>query len=99
MRVGDIEIATDNLRGLATKLSGMHADLMSTDAKAGYSTSTLAHHKVVGAMEEFRDNWNDNRKYVADKLNKLSELADQTAEGFEQVDQKLAQEINEAMKG
>ena len=48
-------------------------------------------------MDEFNDNWNDNRKHLAEKLAKLGELARETADGFEQADEELAREVAKAV--
>lgn len=95
--MGDLQVATDELRTLGRRLEQLSGQLKSQDGNADYGRSELGHHKVIGAMEEFRDNWDDNRDHLADKLSKLGELADQTAEGFEEADRELAKEITQAM--
>lgn len=96
--MGDIEVATDELRALGRRLERLSADLSSRDGNADYTTSELAHQDVVKAMDEFRKNWNDNRDHLAEKLGKLAELATQTADGFEEADAELAREVIEAME-
>jgi uncharacterized protein YukE len=97
--MGDVEVATDGLRALAGRLEQLSTDLSSRDARANYSTTELAHRSVVGAMEQFRENWDDNRDHLADKLSKLAELAARTADGFEEADAALAREVVKAMEG
>jgi hypothetical protein len=96
--MGDIEVATDELRSLGARLERLGNDLKSQDGGSSYGTDELAHREVVGAMEEFRDNWNDNRDHLADKLSKLGELATQTADGFEEADAELTREVVQAME-
>jgi uncharacterized protein YukE len=96
--MGDIEVATDELRALGTQLSRLSKDLRSQDGNADYGVDQLAHRAVVGAMDEFRKNWNDNRDHLADKLTKLGELATRTADGFEEADAELAKEVVKAME-
>lgn len=96
--MGDLDVATDELRAVGRSLERLSADLRSRDGNADYATSELAHRDVVVAMEEFRRNWNDNRDHLAEKLRKLAELATQTAEGFEEADAELAREIVRALE-
>jgi ABC-type transporter Mla subunit MlaD len=49
-------------------------------------------------MAEFQGSWDDNRDHLADKLTKLGELAEETADGFEEADEALAREIAEAVE-
>lgn len=97
--MSDLQVATDELRTLGGRLEQLNTDLKSQDGKADYGRAQLGHERVVNAMEEFRDNWDDNRDHLADKLGKLSELAIETADGFEEADRELAKEIIKAMEG
>lgn len=96
--MSDLEVATDELRALGGRLDQLGGELKSQDGNADYGTSELGHHKVVDAMEEFRDNWDDNRDHLADKLDKLGEHATETADGFDEADAELASEITKAME-
>lgn len=96
--MSDLEVATDELRALGTRLGQLSSGLKSLDGEAEYDTSRLAHSDVVDGMNEFRDNWDDNRDHLADKLAKIGDLATQTGEGFEEADAKLATEIRKAVE-
>lgn len=95
--MGDLQVATDELRALADRLGTLGNELADGDAKKSYSTTELAHRTVIDGMDEFNDNWDDNRKRLAEKLTKLGELARETADGFEQADEELAREVAEAV--
>jgi hypothetical protein len=96
--MSDLEVATQELRRLGARLRQLRDDLKSHDGGSSYGTDELAHAGVLRAMEEFRDNWDDNRAHLADKLGKLGELATQTADGFEEADAGLAREVVTAME-
>jgi uncharacterized protein YukE len=95
--MGDVEVATDDLRALSDTLAQLSKDLTSSDANVEYERTQLAHRKVIDAMDEFHSNWNDNRDYVASKLDTLADMADQTADGFDETDADLAKQISEVM--
>jgi hypothetical protein len=95
--MGDVEVATDDLRTLSDTLSTLSNDLTDSDATVDYERTQLAHRKVIDAMDEFHSNWDNNREYVSSKLDTLAEMADQTAEGFDQTDADLAKQIAEVM--
>lgn len=96
--MSDLEVAIEEVRNLGTKLKGLGSDLKDSDGHAHYDTAHLVHSKVVDAMDDFRGNWNDNRDHLADKLDKLGELATKAADGFTQQDEDLARQIREAME-
>jgi hypothetical protein len=95
--VGDLEVATDNLWELGSQLNQLGDQLKTGDANVSYTADQLAHSLVIGAMNEFTSNWDDNRKHLAGKLVTLGDHARNTAEGFEQADLELARKINEIM--
>lgn len=95
--MGDLEVATGELHALADRLGTLSDELVDGDATKSYDLDELAHRKVIDGMDEFNDNWNDNRKHLAEKLAKLGELARETADGFEQADEELAREVAKAV--
>ena len=95
----DLEVATTELQALGTRIKGLSSDLEKVDAKAGYDVTELAHRTVIDAMDEFKDNWDDNRKHVADRLSKLGDLASETASSFTEADEELATKVREIMEG
>lgn len=96
--MGDLEVAIDELRNLSTTLDGLRDDLMDGDANVDYARSELGHSKVIDAMDEFHSNWDDNREYVASKLESLADLAQETADGFDDADAELAREVAKAVE-
>ena len=96
--MGDVEVATDELRDLGRRLDQLSGDMMDGDADVSYARSELAHSKVIDAMDEFHSNWDNNREYVCGKLDTLADLAEQTADGFEETDEDLARQVTEAME-
>ncbi|MFD1826821.1 MULTISPECIES: hypothetical protein [Mumia] len=96
--MNDLQVATQELRDLGTRLTTLCDRLKSADGRASYGKEHLAHEDVVDAMDKFRKNWDDNRDHLADKLLKLGELATETANGFEEADEKLAAELVKAIK-
>lgn len=96
--MGDLEVATDELGQLATRLRGLSKDMKKTDGNVDYARTQLAHSKVVDAMHEFHSNWDNNRDYVCSKLDTLGDMAEQTAEGFDETETDLARQIREAVE-
>ncbi|MGI9155905.1 MAG: hypothetical protein ACR2FG_04620 [Marmoricola sp.] len=96
--MGDIQVAVDDLRALGSRLDTLAGDLKDGDGHADYTTSDLAHSTVVDAMDNFRGNWDDNRDHLADKLNKLGELAKTSADWFTKTDEDLAKKVREALE-
>ncbi|MCD9199318.1 hypothetical protein [Aeromicrobium wangtongii] len=96
--MGDLEVATTELRGLSKKLAGLSKDMTDNDGKVEYTRAQLGHSAVVGAMDTFHSNWDHNRDYVCGKLDTLGELAEQAADGFEETDEDLARQIAEVME-
>lgn len=96
--MGDVEVATDELRDLGRRLGQLSDDLMDGDANVTYVRNELAHRKVIDAMDEFHSNWDNNREYVSGKLDTLADLAQETADGFEQTDADLARDVAKAIE-
>ncbi|MET1038026.1 MAG: hypothetical protein ABW075_07110 [Aeromicrobium sp.] len=96
--MGDVEVATNDLRTLSRRLKGLSKDMTDGDADVDYARTQLAHRKVIDAMDTFHSNWEDNRDYVCSKLDALGDMAEQTADGFEETDADLARQISEVME-
>lgn len=97
--MGDLEVATDELEELGRQLKTLGEGLKRIDGKADYGREDLVHVKVIDAMDDFRGNWNDNRDHLADRLDKLGDLATTAADSFEKADAELARQIRKAMEG
>lgn len=93
-----IKVATDELRELGGELRTLSDDLKSTDGHADYNKNELAHSTVIDAMDNFKDNWNDNRDHLADKLKKLGDDGIKIADTFDETDEELAKQISKAME-
>ncbi len=96
--MGDLEVAITEVRDLGNQLKTMHDDLKDRDGHASYGTDELVHHKVIDAMDNFKGNWDDHRDHLADKLDKLGDLAIQTADSFTKTDEDLASKVRDAME-
>lgn len=96
--MSDLQVATNELRALGTRLTTLCDRLKSTDGGASYGKEHLAHDDVIGAMDKFRTNWDDNRDHLADKLKKLGELATTTADEFTKADEELAAKLVKAIE-
>jgi hypothetical protein len=96
--MGDLEVAITEVRDLGNQLKTMHDDLKDRDGHVDYHTDQLAHSKVIDAMDNFKGNWDDHRDHLADKLDKLGDLAIQSAESFTKTDEDLASKIRQAME-
>jgi hypothetical protein len=96
--MGDLEVATEELGTLATRLRGLSKDMKDGDGDVEYLRSELGHRTVIDAMDTFHSNWDNNRDYVCSKLDTLADLADQTASGFDETETDLARQIREAVE-
>lgn len=96
--MGDLELATDELRDLGRRLNTLSTRLKSTDGGASYDRGDLAHDDVIDAMKKFRTNWDDNRDHLADKLAKLGDMAKTTADEFTKADEDLASKLVDAVE-
>jgi hypothetical protein len=98
VHVSDLEVAIGEVEYLGTRLKALGSDLEKTDGHVSYGKTALVHAKVIDAMDNFRGNWNDNRDHLADKLQKLGDLATQAAKSFTEQDEDLARQIRKVME-
>jgi hypothetical protein len=96
--VSDLTYSIDLLTTLGGNMLGVSSDFTDGEGSADYDSSDLGHHRVAEAMDNFRENWNDNREHLAEKLSTLGDLALKAAEGFSEADADLAKKIRESVE-
>ncbi|MER5258989.1 MULTISPECIES: hypothetical protein [unclassified Streptomyces] len=53
---------------------------------------------VYDSLEDFESNWEDGREDIGQQLTALAELSDAVVREFKKLDDKLAKEVNDAVK-
>lgn len=62
-----------------------------------FDIDDLGHERVVRALRDAHDDWDDKREVLVTKLSSLRDMAVSSADTFEQVDEDLARKILDAM--
>ena len=80
---------TDLLRDAAASLSDLRAELGGLERRRDQVRSAWGSEDVADALDRFVDNWDDNRRRIADSMTSLQRMAESTADEFERVESEL----------
>jgi hypothetical protein len=87
--VDDLRVRTDLLRDAAASLSDLRAELGGLERRRDQVRSAWGSADVADALDRFVDNWDDNRRRIADSMTSLQRMAESTADEFERVESEL----------
>jgi len=86
----DLVVDVEGLRRLAQSLAMVKEGLEDTRATIDRNESALGSAKVVDALSEFEDNWDDGRGRVVKNIEGVVGPVEESAAAYEQTDQDLA---------
>jgi Excreted virulence factor EspC, type VII ESX diderm len=87
--VSDLRVRTALLRNTAASLSELCDELAGLEERRDQVRSAWGSHDVADTLDSFVDNWDDNRRRIADSMTSLQRMAEATAEEFERVEADL----------
>lgn len=80
---GDLSVLGDQLADITTRLKD--------DGRLkNYDRNDVAHRKVIDAIDDFVNDWDDKRKKLTEKVEALAEMAKKSDEEFTKADLELA---------
>lgn len=94
-----VRYSLDLLADLGGDLSGLADALDGRAESTRWEAGDLGHRRVVDALEEFADSWDDKRELLTRSLRSLGDMASSTAETFEDLDVRTAREVADAVLG
>jgi predicted nucleic acid-binding Zn-ribbon protein len=86
------------LRSLGSDIDALVRAFEGKADQVRYDLDDLGHERVVRALDDAHDDWDDKREVLVTKLSSLRDMAVSSADTFEQVDEDLARKILEAME-
>ena len=80
---------TDLLRDAAASLSDLRGELDGLERRRNQVRDAWGSDDVADALDRFVDNWDDNRRRIADSMTSLQRMAESTADEFQRVESEL----------
>ncbi|MGW7549312.1 hypothetical protein ACWGKQ_50570 [Streptomyces sp. NPDC054770] len=94
--MSDLKADTKRIRECSRALQRIYDNFTSrTNPAEDFSLAELGDRRIVGAFDEFADNWKIHRKDLAEKIRKLGVITAEAAKGYDAVDTELAQALRE----
>lgn len=94
----DLQYSLELLTGLGRELRGL-ADGLEGAAGTRWDAEEVGHRRVAEALGEFAGSWDDKRSQVTKSLRAVGDMATDSAQTFQQVDDELAAEIDGIVEG
>ncbi|KLJ03084.1 hypothetical protein ABZ114_01210 [Streptomyces albidoflavus] len=94
----DLIVNIDLLVESESQLKGIRRELKNLDNRKEDLREHWGHREVVGAMDEFVDNWDDYRTKMIESVESVGKLVKATIDGFTGLDAELAKELRKAQK-
>lgn len=83
-------VSPDSLRALASRLDGIHSELMATGAVIGGYSGLLGSAAVEQALEDFFKNWSDGMHKIDGHLDGVVKRLEAAADAYEETDQAIS---------
>lgn len=80
------------IRGLGSDLHTV-ADVMDVRNAAAQFEEPEVGSQVASALEHFSNNWNDKRELLTQGMRNVGDMAQSTADSFEEFDQQMADQV------
>lgn len=93
--MSDLAYSITALTNLGTGLANLAGDLRSDGGLDNVSVEQVNSQRVVDAIDDFADDWDDNRESLARSIESIGKLASKAAETFADADRQLATEVRE----
>jgi uncharacterized protein YukE len=87
--VDDLTVRTGLLRDTAASLAELRAELGRLEHRRDRLHAAWGSAEVADALDDFVDNWDDNRRRISDSMTSLQRMAESTAEEFERIESEL----------
>lgn len=97
--MADLQYSLDLLGGLGRDLDGMARSLDGVAARTNWTEQGIGHSRVANALEDFAGSWDDKRERLTTSLRAVGEMATASAQTFQEIDDELAGQIQEAVEG
>jgi hypothetical protein len=98
-RVGGLQYSLELLTGLGRELRGLADGLEGAAGGICWDADEVGHRRVSDALGEFAGSWDDKRWKLTTSLRAVGDMAVDSAETFQQVDDELAAEIEGIVEG
>jgi hypothetical protein len=98
-RVGDLQYSLQLLTGLGRELRGLADGMEGAVAGTRWDSGEVGHRRVADALGEFAGSWDDQRSKLTTSLRAVGDMAVDSAETFQQVDDELAAKIEGIVEG
>ncbi|KAA1380504.1 hypothetical protein [Aeromicrobium fastidiosum] len=96
--MADLTYSVDALASLGRSMKRLAHDIRDDGDVAHVDIAHLSHPRVVMALIDFGDDWDDKRDSLAKHLDSVGGLAAESADTFSEVDRRLADEALEKLK-
>jgi hypothetical protein len=96
--VPDLQYSIDLLDGFGGRLVTLGTSMKDDKALDDLGADDLGHQRLVDAVRDFNDAWDDNRELVGTKVENLGQMASQSAEAFTEADQELADKVADILE-
>ncbi|XKK58873.1 hypothetical protein HFP71_22150 [Streptomyces sp. ARC32] len=88
--MSDLTVDLELLKSSAKQLNAIRKEFRDLDDWKDDITSAVGASELRGAMTDFIDNWDKNRKRLVESLEKVGEMVEGTRDAFKSLDDELA---------
>lgn len=92
-----VTYSLDLIRGLGSDLHTVADVMAGRNAAAQYDQADVGR-EVADALDHFRDNWDDKRELLTKGLRNVGDMAQSTADVFEEFDEAMAAKVREILE-
>lgn len=94
----DLSIPLTELEDYGSRLRSIKGRMNRTKKTFESYKDDIGDGGVYDSLEDFESNWEDGREDIGQQLTALAELSDAVVREFTKLDNKLAKEVNDAVK-
>ena len=91
----DLKLDLDRLKQLNTDLKAVSAEFANADDFSDTVANATGHDGLHDAVRDFAHKWNEKRPEMKDGVDKLQQKLQAITDGFTQIDQQLAQAMEQ----
>ncbi|MBZ4020019.1 hypothetical protein [Streptomyces purpurogeneiscleroticus] len=82
----DLIVDYDELNTMKSHFGKLSKEFNNCGANQGAMSDAYGHTRIISAMEEFSDNWDDHRKELMEQMKGTEDHVKKVIRGFEKID-------------
>lgn len=97
--MADLDLNLEDLRALADDLTSIRSEFENADDNAEDAAEATGHDELRDIVNDFADEWRIKRGDMMEDLSKLTDVINQIADSFTELDTELGNALEDGAKG